>query len=136
MKPSLIFALAALIACAVAQNSSTKSKPQTPKQPNSAKLTQEYSRAAITALLGMDDKKFHAFQIAVQAAKTQADKLSVDRMKSFLMIHILDLEVAGTMFDDEKNREKIRVQTKCRDQWVRNLHYNDPDVPTECGLKF
>ncbi len=132
MKRNLIFVLAVLTACAVAQKSD-KPKAQPPK---SSKLTPEYSRAAVTALLEMDDKKFHAFHIAVQSAKTQADKLSVGRMKSFLMIHMLNLEVVGTMFDDEENREKIRVQTKCRDQWVQNLRYNDPDVPTECGLKF
>jgi hypothetical protein len=120
----------ALTACCAAQSS----KPN-PAGKNT-KLTPQYSRAAVTALLEMDDRKFHAFHIAAQTAKTPADKLSVDRMKAFLLTHMLNLEVVGTMFDDENNQEQMREQTKRRDQWVRNLRYNDPDIPAECGLKF
>lgn len=129
MKTTLATILIGLALCVSTTAQTVKPKP--------SHLTPAYSNAAITALNEWDDKKFHAFKIARDVeAKTSADKLSARRLEAFLMVHGFNKIAMDSIFDDPKYHEQLGEEIKCRDQWIQNLRYNDPDVPRECGLKF
>ena len=102
-----------------------------------SQLSPAYAKAAIKTLNEMNDTEFHAFHYARDvAAKTAADKLSIERLKAFLLIHHLTVLSANSVFATEKDARDLHNQTECATQWKMNLRYMDSKVPTACGLNF
>jgi hypothetical protein len=108
-----------------------------PSSGQSTKLSLAYSEAAIKVLNEMDDTEFHAFHYARDvAAKSAADKHSVEQIKAFLLIHSLDVQTSKSMFADEKTHRNLLTQEDCATQWKTNLRYQNAKVPAVCGIKF